>query len=93
MDHGARYFECHNQFLTNMVDVICSDVKYDYKTALAWAVSAKNGLVNHNHFSHAQLVFSHNLPHTTNKCLIALEISVHSFDLGLHISALYAARK
>ena len=31
--------------------------KCDYDTALAWAVSAKNSLINHNRFSPSKLVF------------------------------------
>ena len=60
--------ERHNQFLTNMLDKIHSDVKCDYDIALAWAVSAKNALINHNGFSPAQLVFGRNcnLPNAVN---------------------------
>ena len=50
-----------------MVDIICSDVKYHYEIALVWAFSAKNVLVNHNDFSHTQLIFDNNLLNTTNK--------------------------
>ena len=38
--------ERHSQFLTNMLDKILDNAKCDYDTALAWAVSAKNALIN-----------------------------------------------
>ena len=76
-----------------MVDIICSDVNYHYEIALVWAFSAKNVLVNHNDFSHTQLIFDNNLLNTTNNYLAALEIFVQSFDLDLHIYKLYAAWK
>ena len=47
--------ERHNQTLTNMLNKIRDDVKCNNDTVLAWAVSAKNNLMNHNGFSHAQL--------------------------------------
>ena len=40
-----------------MLDKILGDAKYDYDTALAWAVSTKNVLLNRSGFSPAQLVF------------------------------------
>ena len=45
----------HSQFLTNMLDRICDDVKCDY-VALAWAVILKNALINHNGFGPAKLL-------------------------------------
>ena len=39
-----------------MLDKIRDDVKCDY-VAIAWAVSARNALINHNGFSPGQLVF------------------------------------
>ena len=41
-----------------MLDKIRDDVKcdYDYDVFIAWVVSAKNALINHNGFSSAQLV-------------------------------------
>ena len=85
----------HNQFLTNMSGKICDDVKCDYDVALAWAVSAKNALINHNGFRPAQLVFgkASNLPSTINDHLPALESAIQSVDLAHHISAIHAARK
>ena len=40
-----------------MLDKIRDDSKCNYGFALAWAVSAKYALINHNGFSPAQLVF------------------------------------
>ena len=53
MDNGLS--EWYNQFLTNMLNKICYDVKCDYDIALAWAVIAKNALINHNRFSPLKL--------------------------------------
>ena len=49
--------ERHDQVLTNTLDKIRDDVNCDYDVALAWTVSVKNVLINHNGFSPAQLVF------------------------------------
>ena len=40
-----------------MLGKIRDDIKCDYDVALAWAVSAKNALINNNSFSPDQLVF------------------------------------
>ena len=40
--------ERHNQTLTNMLLKIKDDTKGDWETCLAWAVSAKNALINYN---------------------------------------------
>ena len=87
--------ERHNQFLTNMLDKICDDVKYDYDVAIACVVSARNALINHNGFSPAQLVFgkASNLPGTNKNHLPALASTIRSADLAHHISAIHAARK
>ena len=69
--------------------------KYDYDTALAWVVSAKNSLINHNGFSPSQLVFGQNpsLPNFINNKLPAQESVVKSPDIITHLIALHAARK
>ena len=87
--------ERHNQFLTNMLDKICDDVKCDYDVAIACVVSAKNALINHNGFSPAQLVFEKaSILSSTNKNhLPALASTIRSVDLAHHISAIHAARK
>ena len=52
--------ERKNQTLTSMLLKIKDSEKCDYDTALAWAVPAKNYLINHNGFSPSQLVFGQN---------------------------------
>ena len=88
-------WERYNRFLTNMFDKICDDVKCDYDVPLAWAVSAKNTLINHNGFSPDQIVSgkASSLPSTINNYLPALESTIRSADLAHHISAIHAARK
>ena len=87
--------ERHNQFITNMLHKICDDKKCSYETALAWAINAKNGLINNNRFSPGQLLFGHycNLPNTLVNHIPALDKTVYSSDLASHIHALYSARQ
>ena len=81
--------EHHNQTLTNILLKIKEDVKCDWDTALAWAVSAKNSLVNHNGYSPMQLVFGRNpnLPTTQTAELPALEPRPAALIVGKHIDA------
>ena len=74
---------------------IKNDVKCDWEMALAWAISAKNALINSNGYCPAQLVFgcNGNFPNTINDKLPALESLPKSSHIGLHISALHAARR
>ena len=69
--------------------------KCDYDTAVAWAVSAKKSLINHNGFSPSQIVFEQNpsLPNFINNKLAAQESVVKSPDIITHLTALHAARK
>ena len=87
--------ESHNQTLTTTLLKVKEDTKCDFDTALAWAVCAKHSLINNNGFSPSQLVFGRNtnLPNFINNKLPAQETTCKSFDIGLHISALHAARK
>ena len=64
-------------------------------TALAWAVSAKNTLINNNGFSPAQIAFGKNcmFPSIINNNLPALESFNQSQNLALHIAALHSARR
>ena len=66
--------ERHNQFITNMLHKIRDDTKCCYKTALAWAINSKNGLIKNNGFSPAQLVFgcNYNLSNILVDHLLAL---------------------
>ena len=43
--------ERQNHLTTTVLLKICDDVKCGYDTTLAWAISAKNSLINHNGFS------------------------------------------
>ena len=87
--------ERHNQFITNMLHKISDDKKCSYKTALAWAINGKNGLINNNRFSPGQLLFGHysNLPNTLVNHLPAPDKTVYSSDLASHIHALHSARQ
>ena len=87
--------ERHNQTLTNTILKVKEDTKCDWETALAWAISAKNALVNNNGFSPAQLVFggNPNIPTTLTSHLPALEPQSTSTTIGLHLAALHSARK
>ena len=87
--------ERHNQFITNMLHKIRDDTKCSYETALAWAISTKNGLINNNGFSPAQLVFGRNciLPNTLVDHYPAPDKTVYSSDLASHIYALNSARQ
>ena len=88
--------ERHNQTLTNIILKLKDDIGCAWEVAVAWAVSAKNALANHNGFSPAQLVFGRNgnFPSTLNDKLPALDKqSDTSAAIGLHIAALHAARQ
>ena len=71
--------ERQNQTLTNILLKLKEDVNCDWETALAWAVSAKNSMINNNGFSPAQLVFANlmlilaNIPSKFTAKLPALE--------------------
>ena len=88
--------ERHNQTLTNIILKVKEDIKCPWETAVAWAVSPKNSLINHNGFSPSQLVFGRNgnFPSTINDSLPALDKDKDvSSAIGMHIAALHAARQ
>ena len=90
--------ERHIQTLSNMVLKIKEDVSHcDWATALSWAICAKNSLMNSNGYSPAQLVFGRNVnfPSVLTNKHPALEDAEKctSRSVGLHISALHAARQ
>ena len=64
-------------------------------TVLAWAISAKNSLINHNGFSPSQIVFgkNSNLPNIMSDTLPAVEKATTSVYLALHIATLDSARE
>ena len=74
---------------------VYDDGKWDYVTALAWAINTKNSLINYNGLSPSRSVFGRNLnlPNTLNDTLPALEKSNYSSDLARHIYTLYAAKQ
>ena len=86
--------ERHNQTLTNMLLKIKDDTKGDWETCLAWAVSAKNALINYNGFSPMQIVFGRNpnLPSTIGSPLPAME-EPGSKTVAMHLAALNSARQ
>ncbi|XP_077974464.1 uncharacterized protein LOC144430404 [Styela clava] len=87
--------ERHNGTLTETLMKIKAAEKCDMETALAWAVSAKNSLVNNNGFSPNQLVFGRNptLPSVTHDDPPALEGESISLTVANNIFAMQAARK
>lgn len=87
--------ERHNAILSDILHKVRKDTDCDWETGLAWSVSAKNSLVNHNGFSPQQIMFGRqpNLPSVMNDKLPALEGTTISEKVGSNISALYAARR
>ena len=74
---------------------IKEDVNCDMETALAWAVSAKNALINNNGFSPYQIAYGKNpnLPSNVNNKLSAFEDHNTTEQLVKHINALHSGRK
>ena len=93
--HRATVYVKHNQTLTNIMLKVKDDTKCDYDTALAWAVFAKNLLINKNGFRPSQFVFGRNtnLPNFINNYMPPQETTTKSFNFALHISTLHAAGK
>jgi hypothetical protein len=87
--------ERHNAVIGNMVKKIISEARCDIKTALAWAVNAKNCLHNVYGFSPAQLVFGKNpnLPSVLNDKPPALEGVTTSEQVAQNLRAKHEARK
>ena len=87
--------ERHNQILTRMMELIMHDLNCTYDVALAWAVCAKNTMINVHGFSSAQLVFGKNatFASTVTSGLPGLESFPESGKTGLNIAALYAGRR
>ena len=53
--------EPHNAIITEMLLKVKNDCQCDWETALAWAFSAKNCLINVNGFSPHHIVFGKNI--------------------------------
>ena len=85
--------ERHNKILTHMLLKINKDTSCSWETALAWALNAKNSLINVSGFSPHQLVFGENmkLPNVMNDQLAAG--SPETKTIGDHLLVLHAARK
>ena len=76
--------ERHNRTLTETLLKVKEDTKSNWEAALAWAVCAKNAMINKNGFSPSQLVFGRNtnLPSTFIDKLPALDGQPISFTVG-----------
>ena len=93
--------ERHNKILTETLMKIRSDNqnqlarKFNWETALAWALMAKNCLSNVHGYSSYQLVFGRNpvLPSILTDKLPALEGVSSSYTVANHINSLFSARK
>ena len=86
--------ERHNQTLTEIMLKVKKSSGCDWKTALDWALMAKNTMHNVHGFSPYQLVFGQNpnLPSVLVDEPPALEGTTTSKWVGEHISALHKAR-
>ena len=85
--------ELHNHILTETLLKIKEDVNCSWETALAWAINAKNSLININGFSHYQLVLWHNvsLSWVFSDKIPALEGLQESPAVAEHLEAFHAA--
>ena len=74
---------------------IKENVRSDWETALAWAVSTKNALMNNKGFSPMQILFGRNpnLPGSLTIDLPALESKPEISIVSTHLAALKSARQ
>ena len=81
--------------MTTILLNIKDDIKCDFETAIAWAVSVKHSLSSNNRFSPAQLVFGQNpsLPNFIGNTLPAQEVITKSIYTASHLTRLNAAGK
>lgn len=84
-----------NGVLATSVRKIMEEARCDVKTALGWAVAARNSLDNFSGFSPNQLVFGSNpmFPNVASDALPALETVSCSEIVRTNLNALHAARK
>ena len=84
-----------NGVIGNLVGKIIDDTECDLETALAWAVSARNALVNNSGFSPNQLVFGFNpaIPDIFHSDPPALEAVTASDMVLRNLSAQHVARQ
>ena len=87
--------ERHHAVIATSVEKIMEETKCDLETALCWAISAKNSLLNINGYSPNQLVFGSNpiLPSLEVNKLPALECKTASEVVARNLNALHEARK
>ena len=87
--------ERHNYTLTETLLKIKEDVDCSWEIALAWAINAKNSLININGFSPYQLALGHNvsLPSVFSDKITALEGLQESPTVAEHLAASHAAQK
>ena len=87
--------EWHNLTLAETMFKTIDDVHCEPKSALAWAVCAKNSLQNYNGFSPNQLVFGHNI--NISSVLVdnlpALESTTSSDIIRKNMNAMHVARQ
>lgn len=87
--------ERHNQTLTEIMKKVRTSTGCDWKTAMDWALMAKNCMQSVHGYSPHQLVFGQNpnLPSVLTDKAPALEGTTKSEWVAKHISALHVARK
>lgn len=87
--------EKHNGILGLMVLKVIKDSNCSLKTALVWAVSAKNSLVNVHGFSSNQLIFGKNpyYPNISEDKLPALEALTCIEKVAENLNVLHSARQ
>ena len=87
--------ERHNMVLMEAMTKTREDVKCDPETALAWVVSAKNALANHNGYSPNQLVFGFNtnIPNVLTDSAPALEENTISDIIRNNMNDMHTARE
>lgn len=87
--------ERHNAVIAGSMRKVLMDTNCDASVAVAWAVSAKNSLLNQQGYSPNQLVFGQNfaLPSVVVNKLPAMENTCMSEKVMLHLQALHKARE
>ena len=86
--------ERYNGIISDMVKKVLNETKCSLEIALAWAVSAKNSLENHNGYSPNQLVFGKNpnYPSVLYDNLPALENVTTNDLIRNNLNALHTSR-
>ena len=84
-----------NAVLGTSVRRIMEDTHCDVRTAVAWAVAARNSLHNFSGYSPNQLVFGYNpsLPNVMSGAAPALEARTNSELIADNLNAMHSARK